>query len=474
MSSALSVTAGTRRAVDTARLGRLLRDICGPSHVKTDADALAPYGHDETHGLTPIPPDAVVLPGNTREVAEVMRACASLELPVVPRGAGTGRSGGCVPAHGGVVVALTRMAAVNEIDPSDGVAVVEPGVILGAFQQRVEAEGWFYPPDPASLADCTLGGNVAENAGGPRAVKYGVTRDYLLGLEAVLPTGETVRMGRRSQKGVAGYDLAGLMCGSEGTLAILTSLTLRIIPRPPVVQTGVMAFASAQDAARTVTAVLARGIRPRTLEYLDALTLDAVRPLGGYAFPADARAALIIEADGVSEDAVWEELRRAAEVATAHGAQEVVLAQDEAQRRRIWDTRHKLSAATRQLTGHKVSEDVVVPRGRVPEMVARLAATGERHGLRVGAFGHAGDGNLHVQVIFNDPVAQKAQVEACLREVTVEALQLGGSVSGEHGVGLAKRALLELEQGPEVIALQKRIKAAFDPRGILNPGKVFP
>jgi glycolate oxidase len=472
MASALSVAAGPRVAVPKDMVGAL-GDVVGPQHVLTAPDALEPYGKDETHGLTPVLPDVVVSPGNAGEVAHVAALCARFGVPLTPRGAGSGRSGGCVPVRGGVVMAFGRMQRIVEFHAGDGLVVVEPGVILETLHKEVERQGFFYPPDPASLGYCTLGGNVAENAGGPRAVKYGVTRDYVLGAHVVLADGSPLRVGRRTHKGVAGYDLTALLCGSEGTLALITQLTLKVIPNPRVVETAVMVFKRASDAADAVTAILKAGISPRTLEYVDELTIQAVRPMGGYRFPDHAVAALIVETDGNSQDAVFQELMRAADVANAHGAFDVLVAQDPAQRASIWATRHNLSAATRRITGLKVSEDVVVPRSRVTEMVARVGALGQKHGLVTCAFGHAGDGNLHVQVIFEDKVKQKDAVEACMKDVGEACIALGGSVSGEHGVGVVKMDLLTLEQGPEVIALQKRVKAAFDPAGILNPGKIF-
>lgn len=463
-----------RASVDVPRLAQALGRIVGDRHVVLDEAALQPFSKDETHGLQPVMPHCAVRPSDGTQVQQVVDVCRQLNVPLTPRGAGSGRSGGCVPVHGGVVMAFDRMASILEVDPADGVAVVEPGVVLQALQERVESVGLFYPPDPASLSWCTLGGNVAENAGGPRALKYGVTRDHVLGAEVVLPTGERCNVGRRTMKGVSGYDLAALMCGSEGTLGVLTRLTLRLLPLPRHVETALFCFGTARDAASAVTAIMQSGVHPRTLEYLDAMTLEAVRPVSRCPLPQQVAAALVVETDGNHPEGVFADLQRAAEVAQQHHATQVLVAQGEAQRADIWDMRHKLSAATRAITGHKVSEDVVVPRGRVVEMVAQVAAVGEALGLRTCAFGHAGDGNLHVQILVEDPVRQKDAVARCLTQMTRAALALGGVISGEHGVGVAKRHLLSLEQGPEVLALQRRIKHAFDPTGFLNPGKIFP
>ena len=448
--------------------------VLGNLSVITQPEALIPFGRDETHGLAPVLPDAVVMPKDTAGVVAVMRACAALGVPVTPRGGGSGRSGGCVPVYGGVVLCLEQMNRVVEVNAADGVAVVQPGVVLEDLHRSVEDLGLFYPPDPASLKVCTLGGNVAENAGGPRAVKYGVTRDYVLGAEAVLADGQVLRLGHRTLKGVSGYDLAGLMCGSEGTLAVLTEITLKLVARPTVVHTALVFFGSAAQAAGAVTAILTGGCQPRTLEYLDALTLKAIAPRTPVPIPTAAAAALLVEVDGTGDDSVLADLAAVVQLAERAGGWPPMVARNELQRRELWDMRHGLSAATRALTGHKVSEDVVVPRGQLTRMVAEVAAAGELHGLATCAFGHAGDGNLHVQVLFDEPGRQTAVVEACVEDITRRALALGGSISGEHGVGLAKRALLPLEQSAQVIALQRRLKAAFDPAGLLNPGKIFP
>jgi glycolate oxidase len=393
---------------------------------------------------------------------------------VTPRGAGTGKSGGCVPVCGGVVLQLDRLNHIIRIDKDNLVAEVGPGVILEDLQKAVEAEGLFYPPDPASLSMCTLGGNVAENAGGPRALKYGVTGTYVLGLESVLATGEAVRVGRQTTKGVAGYDLTSLLVGSEGTLGVITGITLKLLPAPRHVQTAIATFPSSAHAVRAVSAVLAAGILPRTLEYLDRDSIAAVRTLNPpYRFPADAGAALIIETDGESAQGTLDALVCALDVASAHGAAEPLVAQHEKQRRDIWQSRRLLSEATRKLKKHKVSEDIVVPRSKIPEMVARTGALGEKHALSTCSFGHAGDGNLHTQILF-DSDDDLVRVNALLDELFAIVIELGGTITGEHGVGLAKQKYLPLELSEDVLKLSARIKRAFDPAGILNPGKFLP
>jgi glycolate oxidase len=365
------------------------------------------------------------------------------------------------------------MNRILEISPEDLVARVEPGVITGVLQAEVERHGLFYPPDPNSLDLCSIGGNVAENAGGPRALKYGVTREYVLGLTAVLPGGALVRTGHRSIKGVAGYDLTALLVGSEGTLAVITEVMVKLLPRPRHVATALVAFRSVADAARAVSRVLAQGVIPRCLELMDDVSLSAIARTAPGRFPASAGALLLVETDGNDEEQVFAEIVRVSEAVAADAAGEVLVAQGEAQRREIWEIRKYLSVNLKAIHPHKLSEDVAVPRSRIPEMVAQAKAIGVRHGFEVATYGHAGDGNLHCNVMYDRP-DQRPAVDAAVGEVLRAAIALGGTITGEHGVGLAKRDFLELEQGPELVALQRRVKAAFDPLGLLNPGKIFP
>jgi len=450
-----------------------LERIVGERFLLTGADVLEPYGKDETPNLKPAAADCVVRPGTVEEVMAVMRLCHDKGIYVTPRGAGTGQSGGCVPLYGGVVLHMDRFTQVHTIDDENLIAKVAPGVITGDFQQTVEEEGLFYPPDPASLSYCTLGGNVAENAGGPRALRYGVTREYVLGLDVVLPDGRRVQTGKQTVKGVAGYDLTALMCGSEGTLGVITGITLKLVPKPRAVQTALAVFPSSETAAKAVAAVLKAGVVPRTLEYMDRTCIHAVRDHGApYRFPADAGAALILETDGDDEEHAFAALERALEQAQAQGAVDVLLATDEAQRRNIWQSRRLLSEATRKIKKRKMSEDVVVPRSLIPQMVADIGALGDKHGIQTCAFGHAGDGNLHVQMLFDDD-DELPQVEATMKDIFKRTVELGGTITGEHGVGIAKRDYLPLEQSDDVLNLQRAIKKVFDPAGILNPGKVF-
>ncbi len=462
-----------RRALPTHFVDRL-RAIVGDAHAVVDEETLLRFSKDETPNLEPALPDVVVRPENTAQVQAVMQLCSREGVFVTPRGAGSGKSGGCVAVAGGVVLALDRLSRVLAVDKENQIARVEPGVILQPFQELVESEGMFYPPDPASLSWCTLGGNVACNAGGPRALKYGVTGSYVLGVEAVLPTGELIKTGKNTTKGVAGYDVTSLLIGSEGTLAVLTGITLKLLPNPRYVQTALAVFPGTEPAVRAVSAILARGILPRTLEYMDHDSIEAVRVMNPpYRFPANAGAALLLETDGESEAGTLEALERCLEVTSEFGAVDAFLAQDSKQRRDIWQSRRLLSEATRKIKKRKVSEDIVVPRSQIPAMVARTSLLGEKHGLQTCSFGHAGDGNLHTQILF-DELEQMPQVEALLDDLFDVVLELGGTITGEHGVGLSKKKYLPKELSLDAMLLQQRLKDAFDPAGILNPGKFLP
>ena len=449
---------------------RALATGLAPNQLRTDGDALADYGRDESD-LGTTPADLVVLAETTAQVSHVLRTAQAHGVPVTPCGARSGKSGGSMPVQGGVVLSLERMTAIKRLSVEDLTAVVEPGVITGSLMKAAEDVGLFYPPDPNSWEWCTLGGNVAENAGGPRALKYGVTRDYVLGMEWVLPGGEVIRVGRQTIKGVAGYDLVGLFVGSEGTLGIATEITLQLLPRPRVVQTALLVFPDLQAAARAVTAILAGGILPRTLELLDDVSIRAVDGRG-FNFPQGTGAAVLAEVDGSQPDAVFAELAQLGEIAAAHGATETLLAEGDAQRERLWAARRSVSTALRSLKKHKLSEDIAVPRSRIPEMIDRLKALGVELGLTVATYGHAGDGNLHANILFDSP-DQRPMVDRALHRMAELAVSLGGTITGEHGVGLAKRDLLPLEQSPPVLQLQRNLKALLDPSGLLNPGKIF-
>jgi len=432
---------------------------------------IEPYSRDES-GCGEYPPQAAVQARDATDVQKLLAYSRERKIPVVPRGAGSGKSGGALAERGGIVLSLEKLDRIVEVSREDMVCVAQPGVILEKLQAAVESEGLFYPPDPNSQAMCSIGGNLAHNAGGPRALKYGVTRDYVLGLRAVLPTGELIRTGHRSWKGVAGYDLTQLLVGSEGTLAVIVEATLKLIPLPRAVATLLAFFPDEEKAALAVQKIFARGLLPRACELLDGPTMRAVSPRAPFKFPEDVGGALIVEHDGHGEG-VLDELAQSGEMCTEAGAQEVVAAQDESQRRRIWETRRMTSLALTAIRPHKISEDVAVPRGKLVELIRRVREIGARHGLPTACYGHAGDGNLHVNLLFGSE-EERAKSHSAVEEVLQAAIDLGGTITGEHGVGLAKREFLAREQSREVIELQRRVKRAFDPDDLLNPGKILP
>ncbi|MGF1467714.1 MAG: FAD-binding oxidoreductase [Sandaracinaceae bacterium] len=438
--------------------------------VSVDRDVCAAYARDESEAEATVP-DAVVRAGTTAEVAAVLRAAHEHRVPVTPRAGGTSRVGAATCVAGGIVLSCEGMGSVREIDRDDGIAVVEPGVVLGDLHRAVEAEGLFYPPDPNSLDSCQLGGNLALNAGGPRAFKYGVTGDYVLGLEAVAADGTVLDVGRRTSKGVTGYDLTALLVGSEGTLAVITRATLKLIPRPEALRT-LLVFLDREDRiAQAVGTALRHRVIPRCVELLDRHTLAVLREDGGpVPLPAEARAMLLLELDGEPE-AADRDLERLG-TALDEVALEVLVAKHGADRERLWSVRRGMSRALRRRARHKLSEDVVVPRSRLGALLATCQQLSAAHEIRMPSYGHAGDGNLHVNFLWDEP-EERPRVDAAIRGLFEAVIDLGGTLSGEHGIGVLKAPFLPLEQSPAVIDLSRRIKAQFDPRGILNPGKVF-
>jgi glycolate oxidase len=442
----------------------------GGSRVDTSEGGRAAHATDDSDATGRMP-DAVVLASERDHAALTLEICEKHGVPVTPRAAGTGRTGGAVPVAGGIVLATQGMSRIVDIDRRDLLAVVQPGVVTAAVHRAVEAEGLFYPPDPNSLATCMIGGNVAENAGGPRAFKYGVTREYVLGLEACLMGGRVLRTGKRTVKGVTGYDVTALLVGSEGTLGVFTEITLKLVPAPTQIATVLALYPSMSGAAAAVMRVVDRGIVPRCLELLDGATLDAVRK-NDVAIDPRAGAMVLVEIDGRSETPL-DPLLEALGDALSLGAIDVLAAQDAAQRGRLWEARRMLSPAVRKLARFKLSEDVVVPRSRLVELLAEVDRIGEREDVRHCAYGHAGDGNMHVNFLWNDE-SERPKVARAIEALMRVTVSLGGTLSGEHGIGVAKAPYLPLEQSASLIALQQDIKRVFDPSHLLNPGKIFP
>ncbi len=451
---------------------KALSDIVGAPHLTTRPDDLAANSTDATRLV--FMPDAVARPGSPEEVSRILRIADQERFPVIPRGAGTGQSGGVLPVRGGLVLAMDRFDRILSIDPDNMIVRVEPGVITGRLRDAVEALGLFYPPDPASIHISTIGGNVAECAGGLRAVKYGVTRDYVLGLEIVLPSGEILRTGVETAKGVVGYDLTRLIVGSEGTLAVVTKVTLRLIPMPVAKRTMLAFFNDPAEAVKTVAGLVRSRVVPTTLEFMDRVCIDCVREEMGLPVPDTVAALLLIEVDG-DEGLVARDAERVRRVVVDCGAVHFQAAQDEEEAERLWEARRNVSPALQSLRPGKVSEDVVVPRSRLADLVAFLGPLSLKHGQPIAAFGHAGDGNIHVHILLDpyDPEEQ-TNTKRIVLELFEEVIRMGGTLSGEHGVGITKAPYLGLELAEPVRNLMRRLKQAFDPNNILNPGKIFP
>lgn len=417
----------------------------------------------------PVVPHAVVLPKTSLEVAAVMQAATRHGIPVTPRGAGTNRVGGAVPSAGGIVMAMERFGHRLDIDEASARAHVGPNTITKALHDASESCGLFYGPDPSSSAECQLGGNIACNAAGPRAFKYGSTSQWVLGLEVVTADGQLLKLGAGTSKGVAGYNLKSLITGSEGTLAIVCGATLRLIPAAPEVATLLVSLKSEGDVVGAILALQRARVQPRCLEFLDRQALQVLSGESAGTFPADARSLLLVELDG---DHVSAAVERAANLLVDAGALEVKSALSQAEQTRLWEPRRQLSRLLRGLAKHKLSEDIVVPRAHVSLLLAKVRESCERLELRNATYGHAGDGNLHVN-FFWDEADEKRRVDAGVRALFESVTKLGGSLSGEHGIGLTKAPYIGLELCPAQLDLQRRVKETFDPKNILNPGKIF-
>ncbi len=451
---------------------KALRDAAGPENFSTSRQDRVLYASDASNFFHQ--PQAVIRARDTAQVSRVLAACSAHQVPVVPRGAGSGLTGGAIPVAGGVVLDMAGMNRILEIDTRHQTATVQPGVVTADLQKAVEEKGLFYPPDPASVNFCTVGGNVAENAGGLRAVKYGVTRDYVLGLEAVLADGRVLRSGGSAIKSVVGYDLVRLLVGSEGTLAVMTELTMRLRPLPEAQATVSAYFDSLDNGARGVQEVLASGIIPVACEFMDQLCLEAVKDYAGVQVPAGAQAMLLVEVDGPPE-IVERQARDLGRIMARAGGAPVEVARDREQAADLWQARRALGPAIYRMYRGKLNEDVAVPLGNLAELVRRIHQVGRRRGVAIPTFGHAGDGNLHVNVMF-DP-GQPGQEEAAhqaVSDVFAHTLALKGTLSGEHGVGMAKLGYVGAESDPVALELMRAIKDVFDPAGILNPHKKIP
>ncbi|MBW2147129.1 MAG: FAD-binding protein [Deltaproteobacteria bacterium] len=456
--------------MDADVINQLAR-IVGEEHVLTSIEDRVCYSYDATNQQ--YRPDVVVFPDGAGEISSVLKLANEKRFPVVPRGAGSGFTGGSLPVRGGAALVLTRMNRILEIDENNLVAVVEPGVVTADFQNKVEKMGLFYPPDPASLAYSTLGGNVAECAGGPRATKYGVTRDYVLGLEVVLPTGGVVRTGSRTVKSVVGYDLTRLMVGSEGTLGVITRIVLRLIPLPEARKTLIGIFPLMGQAAQAVSATIRSRIIPSTMEFLDNAAIRSVEDYLHLGLPVEAGALLLIEVDGKTET-LDREAGQIESICMDCGAERVEVARDDAHAQDLWKMRRSVSASILKLGNMKINEDVTVPRSRVPDLIQGVTELARKYRLNIVNFGHAGDGNIHVNIMVDRKDTDAiARAHKAVDEIFGLVLKLEGTISGEHGIGITKAPYMSWETGTEGMDVMRRIKQALDPLNILNPGKMF-
>jgi glycolate oxidase len=450
-----------------------LEEAIGPEKVLFSPVDLIAYSFDGT--FEQHLPDVVVLPETNEDVSAVVRVAAQHDVPIVPRGMSSGLAGGSIPVRGGIVLSLTRMNRILEIDEENMTATVEAGVVTADLQAAVEKLGLFYPPDPSSIKQSTIGGNVACNAGGPRCLKYGVTSNYVLGLTVILADGRVVRTGGKAIKYVTGFNMNQFFVGSEGALGVITEVILRLICKPPHARTALVHFPTLDDAGRSVHAVLTRGLVPAAMELLDETAIECIEKAMQLGLPLDVEAIMVIESDGADEESVQREIDAIADICLQTGAGRVDVAHDEERRAELWRARRSISPSLARKAPNKLGEDITVPRSAIPEAVRRIKAISARYGLPIVVFGHAGDGNLHPNILFDrrDP-AQWEKVEQIVGEVFQVALDLGGTLSGEHGIGTFKLPYMRDALGPASINIQWRVKQALDPQNILNPGKVLP
>lgn len=454
-----------------------LRKALTEGDLSTADDMRKQYGHDETEDLQ-FPPEVVVRPRTTDEVAAIVKVCAQHHIPVTPIGGRTGLSGGALSVHGGVALALDRMDRIESIDEKNLQVILQPGVITQVLMDAVAAKGLYYPPDPSSKGSCTIGGNLAENAGGPRAVKYGVTRDFVLNLEVVLADGSVIWTGANTLKNATGYDLTRLIVGSEGTLGIITKAVIRLIPMPTASRLMLVPFNSATQACEAVSAVFRAGITPSALEFMERDAIDfTMAHVEGIAIhvPAEVQAHLLVEVDGRHEDVLMRECETILGVMEEHGCGEVLFAETSAEKDMLWKLRRNVAVAVKAHTVYK-EEDTVVPRYALPQLLAGVKEIGKRHGFRSICYGHAGDGNLHINILreqLSDHFWEE-ELPAAIREIFHLAVRLGGTLSGEHGIGLVQREFMDIAFDTRQLEVMRGIKQLFDPKGILNPGKVLP
>lgn len=459
----------------TLKIIESLRDIVGDKHILTDKFDLEPYSHDETEDLVFFP-EIAILPANTKDISEIMEICYENNIPVTARGGGTGLSGGALPVYGGVSLSMERLNRIIEIDKENLMAVVEPGVITHNLHRAVEAEGLFYPVDPASKESCTIGGNVAECAGGPRALKYGVTKDYVYGLTCVLPDGKVFKTGGKLLKNVSGYNLAQLIVGSEGTLCIVTEVILKLLPLPAYKRTLLVPFDSLGKAAKALTRIFMNKIIPSAAEFIEQAAIKAAEEKFEKKFPhSDSAALLLFEIDGDREDVLDEQAEKIGEICVELGAKDVFVADNPEKQNEMWQMRRNIGEAVKSIGIYK-EEDTVVPRAKLPELVEKITQISKKYGIMTISYGHAGDGNIHCNIIKKDISDDdwNNKLPHVIEELFREVVILGGSISGEHGIGWVQKDYLPIALSKVELELMRSIKKVFDPKGILNPGKLLP
>lgn len=452
-----------------------LVDITGDEFVLTDNETILKYSKDETEDLE-FKPEVVVKPANAKEISEILLLANKYKIPVVPRGGGTGLSGGALNIFGGISLSMERFNKILEIDEKNFQAVVEPGVITQVFQEELEKVGLFYPVDPASRGSCFIGGNLAECSGGPRAVKYGVTRDYVLALEFVTPTGTIISNGARTIKNVTGYNLAQLIIGSEGTLGVITKIIFKLLSLPKFRKVLLISFNSIESCISSVAEFFAAGITPSALEFLEKSAVKAAEAQLNKKYPnSDAEAQLFIEVDGNYEDALNNDVQNIAAVAEKFDAIDIILAEDRQKMDDIWELRRGTGDAVKSISTYK-EEDTVVPRNKMPALIKGVNVISSKYGITTICYGHAGDGNVHVNIL-KDKLSDEewnANIDNAINEIFQLTISLGGTISGEHGIGYSQKKYLPIALSKDEIDLMKEIKKTFDPNNILNPGKIFP
>ena len=451
-----------------------LVSLLGKDNVLTSKEDKINYSYDATPDVQRYEPDVIVTPASKEDVIRLVKIAAKHKIPLVTRGAGTNLSGGTIPVDGGIVLSMLKLDRIIEVDAANLTATVEPGLVIQRLNEAAAAYGLIYPPDPGTVTTATMGGSVSECSGGLRGLKYGVTKDYVMGLEIVMPDGEVIHTGGKTVKNVSGYDLTKLFTGSEGTLGIITEIIVKLIPAPKFRRSMLVIFDNLDNAGKTIADIISNKVIPATLEIMDNVTIRTVENYSKIGLPVDAEAVLVIEVDGSIENVVLNEFETVKSICTGNGAVSVKLAESDADRDAIFAARRAALPALAQVKPTTILEDATVPRSRIPEMLKAIKTIGEKYKIRIGTFGHAGDGNLHPTILTDESDKEEMErVHKAIDEIFSTAINLGGTLSGEHGIGMAKSKYMEMQFGPSGMDVMKKIKQALDPDNIMNPGKMF-